>query len=99
MSASPTRSSNSIFEKFSQVDASSTRRHEGTGLGLAITAGLVDLFGGYLEVESEWGKGSVFSVHLPVPPAAVRNEPRAVPVNVKAPASWSSTTTRSTGGY
>ncbi|UWU19854.1 MULTISPECIES: response regulator [unclassified Rhizobium] len=73
----------SIFEKFSQVDASSTRRHEGTGLGLAITAGLVDLFGGYLEVESEWGKGSVFTVHLPVPPAATRSEPRPVPVNVK----------------
>ncbi|MBB3452067.1 PAS domain S-box-containing protein [Rhizobium sp. BK313] len=79
----PDEKLDSIFEKFSQVDASSTRRHEGTGLGLAITAGLVDLFGGYLEVESEWGKGSVFSVHLPVPPAAVRNEPRAVPVNVK----------------
>ncbi|MDE1992288.1 MAG: response regulator [Rhizobiaceae bacterium] len=73
----------SIFEKFSQVDSSSTRRHEGTGLGLAITAGLVDLFGGYLEVESEWGKGSVLTVHLPVPPATARNEPRPVPVNVK----------------
>ncbi|MFN7104303.1 MAG: PAS-domain containing protein, partial [Pseudorhizobium sp.] len=48
----------SVFEKFSQVDTSSTRRHEGTGLGLAITAGLVDLFGGYIEVESEVGKGS-----------------------------------------
>lgn len=73
----------SIFEKFSQVDASSTRRHEGTGLGLAITAGLVDLFGGYLEVDSEWGKGSVFTVHLPMPPVAARSEPRTVPVNVK----------------
>ncbi|MDL2409339.1 response regulator [Rhizobium calliandrae] len=73
----------SIFEKFSQVDASSTRRHEGTGLGLAITAGLVDLFGGYLEVESVWGKGSVFTVHLPVSQAATRSEPRVVPVNVK----------------
>ncbi|MFT4182961.1 MAG: response regulator [Rhizobium sp.] len=73
----------SIFEKFSQVDASTTRRHEGTGLGLAITAGLVDLFGGYLEVDSEWGRGSVFTVHLPMPPMAARSEPRTVPVNVK----------------
>ncbi|MBB4566102.1 response regulator [Rhizobium leucaenae] len=79
----PDEKLDTIFEKFSQVDASSTRRHEGTGLGLAITAGLVDLFGGYLEVESEWGKGSVFTVHLPMPPAATRSEPRPVPVNVK----------------
>ncbi len=79
----PKEKLDSIFEKFSQVDASSTRRHEGTGLGLAITAGLVDLFGGYLEVDSEWGKGSIFTVHLPMPPVAARSEPRAVPVNVK----------------
>jgi PAS domain S-box-containing protein len=80
----PDEKLDSIFEKFSQVDASSTRRHEGTGLGLAITVGLVDLFGGYIEVESEWGKGSAFTVHLPLPPAAVpRNDPKYIPVNVK----------------
>ena len=72
-----------IFDKFSQVDSSSTRRHEGTGLGLAITAGLVDLFGGYLEVESVLGSGSAFKVHLPLPATAARREQAAVPVNVK----------------
>ncbi|MET0748371.1 MAG: response regulator, partial [Rhizobium sp.] len=72
----------SIFDKFSQVDSSSTRRHEGTGLGLAITAGLVDLFGGYLEVDSVIGSGSVFKVHLPLPPAVGRREQKLVPVNV-----------------
>ncbi|EJZ19820.1 two-component sensor histidine kinase/response regulator hybrid protein [Rhizobium sp. Pop5] len=73
----------SVFDKFSQVDASSTRRHEGTGLGLAITAGLVDLFGGYLDVDSEWGKGSVFTVNLPFAVAAARLEPKPLPINVQ----------------
>ena len=72
----------SIFDKFSQIDSSSTRRHEGTGLGLAITAGLVDLFGGYLEVDSEPGEGSVFTVNLPLTVAAARLAPKPLPVNV-----------------
>ncbi|ANM05462.1 sensor histidine kinase/response regulator hybrid protein [Rhizobium phaseoli] len=73
----------SVFDKFSQVDASSTRRHEGTGLGLAITAGLVDLFGGYIKVESQWGKGSVFTVNLPFAVAAAHLEPKPLPINVQ----------------
>ncbi|WP_264833415.1 ATP-binding protein, partial [Klebsiella michiganensis] len=47
-----------VFEKFAQVDSSSTRRHEGTGLGLAIAARLVDLMDGQIGVESEIGRGS-----------------------------------------
>ena len=62
----PTEKMESIFEKFSQVDASSTRRHEGTGLGLAITDGLTRLFGGTLEALSEVGRGSIFTVRLPM---------------------------------
>lgn len=56
-----------VFEKFSQVDNSSTRRHEGTGLGLAITSRLVELMNGHIRAESKVGEGSVFTVELRLP--------------------------------
>ncbi|MCY1066257.1 ATP-binding protein [Nannocystis sp. RBIL2] len=54
-----------IFEPFTQVDASSTRRYEGTGLGLAVCRRLVSLMGGAIEVRSSVGRGSSFTVRLP----------------------------------
>lgn len=72
----------SVFEKFSQVDSSSTRRHEGTGLGLAITDGLVTLFGGTLSAESSVGEGSVFTVTLPLEIEHVASSPASVPSNL-----------------
>jgi len=56
----------SIFESFSQVDSSSTRKYEGTGLGLAITRKLSELMGGTIEASSTLSEGSEFTVHLPL---------------------------------
>lgn len=58
-----------IFERFVQVDASVTRRVGGAGLGLAITRALVELMQGRIAVTSALGRGSCFTVVLPLPPA------------------------------
>ncbi|MEA3308886.1 MAG: GAF domain-containing protein [Chloroflexota bacterium] len=54
-----------IFDRFQQADGSSTRQAEGTGLGLSITKQLIQMHGGRIELESELGKGSIFTVWLP----------------------------------
>ncbi len=63
----PPEKIDSIFDKFNQVDGTSTKRHEGTGLGLAISMQLVEKMNGDISVSSVLGEGSTFSIRLPLP--------------------------------
>jgi signal transduction histidine kinase len=56
----------SLFQPFRQVDSGLSRQHEGTGLGLAICHRLAVLLGGEISVTSEWGRGTQFTVLLPL---------------------------------
>jgi len=64
-----------LFQPFSQVDFSSSRKYSGTGLGLSICKKLVEMMSGYIEVKSKEGRGSEFSFTLPL---KIENTPAVV---------------------
>jgi len=68
-----------LFQAFTQADVSTTRKYGGTGLGLTITRRFCEMMGGTIEVKSELGKGSVFTIRLPASVAEPKVDTPPVP--------------------
>ncbi len=73
---------NKLFTKFERLDAEKNSTTEGTGLGLAITKALVDMMGGKINVQSQFGKGSLFVVQIPQKISQMANPDQTVEINI-----------------
>ncbi len=69
-----------VFDKFRQMDSTTTRHYSGAGLGLYIVKSFVEILGGTVSVESALGKGSLFLVRLPVPVTCAASHNPSTPV-------------------
>ncbi len=71
-----------LFQEFRQLDQGPDRRQEGTGLGLALTKRFAELHGGTVSVQSSQGRGSIFTLRLPVEPPRPKSEPTPEPTPI-----------------
>ena len=71
-----------VFDKFKQVDGTTTREYEGTGLGLSISSNLIKLMGGTIQVDSEVGTGTIFTTQITLPTHEDIVPARTTPVEI-----------------
>jgi DNA-binding response OmpR family regulator len=81
----PAEEQDKVFDRFYQVDNSQTRTHEGSGLGMALAKELAELHHGRITVESKEGKGTTFTVWLPLGKALLSKEEIKDTMEVKSP--------------
>ena len=73
---------NKLFTKFERLDVEKNSTTEGTGLGLAITKALVEMMGGKINVQSQFGKGSIFVVQIPQKISQMVNPNQTIRINI-----------------
>ena len=78
---------NKLFTKFERLDIEKNSTTEGTGLGLAITKALVEMMGGKINVQSQFGQGSLFVVQIPQKISMMADPNQTVEINITSPQS------------